>query len=462
MMTRARFLSSLGFCLLAASSHAEGLWPEFRGPTAQGYSTAKGLPTEWAPDKNIVWRSEVAGKGWSSPVVANGKIFITTAVELPVDPAAAAAVVPEPVAPPPVAVAPKAGGSKRPAPAKKAPPPPPKPVSLHVIALDAATGKMLWDTQVLEAKDPAALKMHAKNSQASPTVVYEAGRLYAHFSHHGTACLDEAGKIVWTSQENGYAPQHGTGGSPVLVDDLLIFDADGRENPCVVALDKATGKTRWKIARPATEAKSKFSFCTPLVIEVAGQKQVISAGSGIVQALNPKDGSEIWHVMYGTGYSVVPRPVFAHGMIFMSTGYDKPVGLAIKVDGKGDVTNTHVVWQETKYVPHNPSMLVIGDELYMLADNGLFTCRDAKTNTVHFEERLLGPSSASLLYADGLIYAIDEKGASAVVKPGKTLQVVATSELKEKTLASMAVCDNDLLIRTELALYRVGKQNAAE
>lgn len=454
MITRALFLSSLGLCLSVAASHAESLWPEFRGPTAQGFSNAKGLPTEWAPDKNIVWRSEVAGKGWSSPVVANGKIFITTAVELPVDPSA---VVPEPVAPPPTA---PGDATKRPAPAKKAPPAPPKPVTLHVIALDAATGKSLWDTQVFEAKDPAALKMHPKNSQASPTVVYEAGRLYAHFSHHGTACLDEAGKIVWATQENAYLPQHGTGGSPALVDDLLIFSADGITNPSVVALDKATGKTRWKVARPATEAKSKFSFCTPLVIEVAGQKQVISAGSGIVQALNPKDGSEIWHVMYGMGYSVVPRPVYAHGMIFMSTGYDKPVGLAIKADGKGDVTNTHVVWQETKYVPHNPSMLVIGDELYMLADNGLFTCRDAKTNTVHFEERLLGPSSASLLYADGLIYAIDEKGVSAVVKPGKTLQVVATSDLKEKTLASMSVCDNDLLIRTELAVYRVGKKNA--
>lgn len=438
---------------MTAASHAEILWPEFRGPTAQGASSAKGLPTQWAPDKNIVWRSEVAGKGWSSPVVANGKIFITTAVELPVDPKAAVTVAPAPVEAP----AAKGGAAKRSAPAK-APPPAPKPVSLHVMGLDAATGKIVWDTKVIEVTDPVALKMHGKNSQASPTVVYEAGRLYAHFSHHGTACLDVAGKIVWLSQENSYIPQHGTGGSPVLVDDLLIFSADGSKDPGVVALDKATGKTRWKIARPATEAKSKFSFCTPLVIEVAGQKQVISAGSGIVQALNPKDGSEIWHVMYGTGYSVVPRPVFAHGMIFMSTGYDKPVGLAIKVDGKGDVTNTHVVWQETKYVPHNPSMLVIGDELYMLADNGLFTCRDAKTNAVHFEERLLGPSSASLLYADGLIYAIDEKGASAVVKPGKTLQVVATSELKEKTLASMAVCDNDLLIRTELALYRVGKK----
>ena len=434
-MTRLSLLFSLGLCAMAASSRAELLWPEFRGPTAQGYSTAKGLPTEWAPDKNIVWRSEVPGKGWSSPVVANGRIFITTAVGF--------------------AEAPEPGGAAAPAQAKTSKS---DPVGLHVIALDATTGKIAWDTQVFQVSDPVALKMHGKNSQASPSVVYEAGHVYAHFSHHGTACLDEAGKILWTSQENSYASQHGTGGSPVIVDDLLIFDADGASDPDVVALDKNTGKTRWKIARPPTEAKSKFSFSTPLLIEVAGQKQVISAGSGIVQALNPKDGSEIWHVMYGMGYSVIPRPVYAHGMIFMSTGYNKPVGLAIKVDGKGDVTNTHVVWQETKFVPHSPSMLVIGDELYMLSDNGLLSCRDAKTNTVHFEERLLGPSSASLLYADGLIYAIDEKGASAVVKPGKTLQVVATSDLKEKTLASMAVCDNDLLIRTELALYRVGKR----
>lgn len=456
MTTRSALLYPLALCLVAASSDAEVLWPEFRGPTAQGFSDAKGLPTEWARDKNIVWRSEVPGKGWSSPVVANGKIFLTTAVELPVAPATTTQEAASAPATPPTA-APESGGRKRPAPVKT-PPPPPNPVSLHVIALDAVTGKTVWNRKVFEASDPAALKMHAKNSQASPTMVYEAGRLYAHFSHHGTACLDEAGQVLWRSQENGYLPQHGTGGSPVLVDDLLVFNADGIKDPAVVALDKATGRTRWKIVRPPTGAKSKFSFSTPLVIDVAGRKQLISAGSGIVQALNPADGSEIWHVMYGPGYSVVPRPVFAHGLIFMSTGYDKPVGLAIRVDGKGDVTNTHVVWQETKYVPHNPSMLVIGDELYMLADNGLFSCRDAKTNTVHFEERLLGPSSASLLFADGLIYAIDEKGESAVVKPGKTLQVIATSELGEKTLASMSVCGNDLLIRTEQALYCVGRE----
>lgn len=420
-MTRWPLLLTLGSCFLTSSLRAEALWPEFRGPTAQGHSTAKGLPTEWAADKNIIWRSEPPGRGWSSPVVAEGRIFFTYAIEVKDSPD---------------------GG-----------------IGLHTIALEAATGKVLWDTEVFRSTDPALLRMHQKNSHASPTPIIDGGHIYVHFGQHGSACVNESGKVLWTSREHPYVAVHGTGGSPVLVDGVLIYNADAETDPQVIALDKSTGKTRWVVKR-TSDAKKKFSFCTPLVIEVNGQKQVITPGSGIVQALNPKDGSEIWHVMYDQGYSVVPRPVFAHGMIFMSTGYDKPQGLAIKVDAesKGDVTATHLVWQETKYVPHNPSMLVVGDELYMLADNGLFSSRDAKTNTVYFEERLLGPSSASLLYADGLIYAIDEKGNSAVVKPGKTLAVVAKSELNEKTLASMAVCDNDLLIRTEKAVYRVGKR----
>ena len=420
-MTRYSLLLCLGVSACLPPCRAELLWPEFRGPTAQGHSTAKGLPTEWAQDKNIVWRSEVPGRGWSSPIVANGRIFFTYGLEL--------------------GATADAG------------------VGLHVVALDAATGKTVWDKEVFQQTDTKLLRLHQKNSQASPTPIFEKGLIYAHFSQHGSACLKETGEVVWTSREHPYPPVHGTGGSPVLVDDVMIFNADAETDPGVIALDKATGKTRWEVKR-VSDAKKKFSFCTPLVIEVGGQKQVITPGSGIVQALNARDGREIWHVMYDQGYSVVPRPVFAHGMLFMSTGYDKPVGLAIKVDAqsKGDVTATHVVWQENKYVPHNPSMLVIGDELYMLADNGLFSCRDAKTNQVYFEERLLGPSSASLLEADGLIYAIDEKGASAVVKPGKTLQVVSKSDLGEKTLASMAVCDNDLLIRTEKAVYRVGKK----
>lgn len=401
--------------------HAEALWPEFRGPTAQGHSLAAGLPTEWGPDKNVVWRSEIPGLGWSSPVIANGKIFLTSATGLNGgDPLLAA--------------------------------------SMRAVAVDAASGKIIWDTEVFQQPSADALKMHKKNSQASPSVVYEQGKIYAHFGHHGTACLDESGKVLWTNREHSGKPVHGTGGSPVVVDDLLIFNNDADVNPAVVALDKATGKTRWRVERPATDAKNKFSFGTPLVIEVNGQRQLITTGSGIVQALNPADGTEIWHVMYGEGYSVVPRPLYAHGLVFVSSGYNKPVAYAIKPDGKGDVTATHVVWTADKRVPHNPSMLVVGDELYMLDDKGIFSSRDARTNVLHFEERLLGPCSASLLEAEGRIYAIDELGASAVVKPGKTLEVLARSELKEKTLASMSVCDNDLLIRTEKALYRIGKR----
>lgn len=410
--------------LLASSlplipTRAEQLWPEFRGPTSQGHSVAHGLPTEWSPEKNIVWRAELPGHAWSSPVVANGKVILTNAIPL-------------------------ADGDER------------KGVSLRVFTIDAATGRTGWDTEIFQVTDEAALKMHRKNSQASPSVIFDAGRIYAHFGHHGTACLDEAGGIVWTNREHSLKSKHGTGGSPVIVDDLLVFDNDSDDTPGVVALDKATGKTRWRVARPATEAKSKFSFCTPLVIEVKGQKQVISPGSGMVQALRPKDGGEIWHVLYASGYSVVPRPVYAHGMVFLSSGFNKAVGYAIKADGQGDVTGTHVAWTTDKHVPLNPSMLVIGDELYMLDDGGYLSCLDAHSGALHYQERLIGPSSASLLFGDGHIYATDELGKTAVVAPGKTLQVLATNELGEKTQASMAVCDHDLLIRTERALYRVG------
>ncbi|MGV3723890.1 MAG: PQQ-binding-like beta-propeller repeat protein [Actinomycetota bacterium] len=419
-MRNSFFLALIVAGLTAGVASAETLWAEFRGPTGQAHTTAVGLPTEWAPDKNIVWRAELPGLAWSSPVVAKGKVFLTNAV--------------------PVDVEDPAQG-----------------VSLRVLALNAVSGKVLWDVEALKQTEPEALRMHGKNSHASPTPIFENGRIYAHFSHHGTACVDEAGKLLWTTREHPYVPVHGTGGSPVLVDDLLIFNADGATDPAVIALDKATGKLRWKVMRPPTTA-SKFSFSTPLLIRVKGQPQLITPGSGLVQALNPKDGSEIWRVQYGKGFSVVPRPVYAQGLVFLSSGYQQPVGYAIRPDGKGDVTDTHVAWTAMKRVPLNPSMLVVGEELYMLSDTGILSCLDAKSGAVHYEERVLGSSSASLLSADGRIYGIDEQGKTAVVKPGKTFELIATSELREKTQASMAVVDNDLLIRTEKALYRVGKR----
>lgn len=417
-------LHRLGLALFAAGlaagvASAETLWAEFRGPTGQGHSTAVGLPLEWGPEKNVVWRAALPGQAWSSPVVANGKIFLTNAVMVDAE-------------------KPEAG------------------VSLRVLALNAASGKTLWDLEVFRDLDPVALQKHDKNSHASPTPIFENGKIYAHFGPHGTACVTDEGKLVWTSLYR-YPPVHGTGGSPVLVDDLMVFNADGATDPVVIALDKATGKQRWKVSRPPSGAPNKFSFSTPLVIPVNGKKQLITAGSGIVQALDPKDGSEIWHVLYGTGFSVVPRPLFAHGLLFVCSGYGKPVVYAIRPDGQGDVTATHVAWTSSKRVPLNPSMLVLGDELYMLADSGVFSCLDAKTGEVRYEERLVGSSSASLLAAEGHIYALDEQGKAAVVQAGKTFQLLGTSELQERTLASMSVCDNDLLIRSEKALYRIGK-----
>ncbi len=412
-MIRALILSALPFSLLSAAD-----WPEFRGAAAQGHSDATNLPLTWSPTAHVAWKAAIAGVGWSSPVVIGDRIFLTSA--LPV------------------------GGVEDPKSDR----------SLHAMALDAATGKPVWDVEIFTATSPRA---HRKNSHASPTAIHEDGKLYVHFGHLGTACLDAAtGKSIWSTQEFAYSPVHGNGSSPVLFEDLLIFSADADTDPKVIALDKTTGKQRWAFARQS-DAKKKFSFCTPLLIEVNGRKQLITPGSGVVNALDPATGKEIWHCFYDQGYSVVPRPVYAHGMIYLSSGYDKPVLYAIKADGEGDVTATHIAWTINKGAPHNPSMAVIGDELYFVADNGILSCADAKTGAVHYSERCTGPISASLLVADGKLYLQDEKGLGVVVKPGKTFQILAQNDLGERSLASYAVIESDLLIRTEGNLYRIKK-----
>ncbi len=423
MLSKIALLSTAALALTITSSAAPTApssqnWPEFRGAAAQGHSDAKNLPLTWSRTSHIAWISPVAGIGWSSPVVIGTRIFLTSAVSL--------------------------SGKEEPTTDR----------SLRVISLDATNGKPVWDVELFQVKAP---KAHRKNSHASPTPIFEDGKLYVHFGHLGTACLDAAtGKSLWSTQEFAYSPVHGNGSSPVLFEDLLIFNADAETEPKVIALDKATGKMRWTFARQSG-AKNKFSFCTPLLIEVNGQKQLITPGSGVVNALNPKDGTEIWHCDYDQGYSIVPRPVYAHGMIYLSTGYNKPSVLAIKVDGKGDVTATHLAWTIDKAAPHNPSMAVIGDELYFVADNGILTCADAKTGAVHYSERCTGPISASLLAADGKLYLQDEKGLGIVVKPGKSFTILAKNDLAEHSLASYAVIGSDLLIRTEGNLYRIKK-----
>lgn len=384
-------------------------WPQFRGPTAQGHADAKSLPVEWDAKKNVAWVQDIPGAGWSSPVLMADRIYLTSSVEQ---------------------------GDQ---------------ISLRALALDARTGKLLWNSEVLSVT-PA--KAHKKNSHASPTPILEGNRLYTHFGQYGTAALDLDGKVIWRSTTLKYPPVHGNGGSPALVGDALIFSCDGASSPFVAALNKNNGEVLWKTPRNS-DASKKFSFSTPLAIEVKGQTQVVSSASGAVMAYNPNTGKEIWRVRYPEGYSVVPRPVFGHGLVYLSSAFDRPVVYAIDPNGSGDITENAIKWTISKGAPNTPSPLLVGDELYFVSDSGIMTCADAKIGTVHWQERVGGNYSASPVFADGKIYVQNEEGLGTVMKPGKTFEVLAKNDLKERTLASYAVGEKSLFIRTAHRLYRI-------
>jgi outer membrane protein assembly factor BamB len=407
-------LLALPALLLTAPARGED-WPEFRGPTGQGLYSGH-LPTEWGLGLNVTWKQPIPGNGWSSPAVAGGRLYLTTAV--PAD-----------------------GGSG-------------KDQSLQALCLDTATGKVLWEKEVFHQDGAKAPPIHGKNSHASPTPLVAGGRLYVHFGHQGTACLDAAtGKGLWQNASLRYQPVHGNGGSPILTDDALIFSVDGADQRFVAALDRNTGRVLWKTDRD-TPARKKFSFGTPLLIEVNGRKQVISPASDVVGAYDAATGKEVWRVTYD-GYSVIPRPVYGHGLVFLSTSFDSPVLLAIRPDGSGDVTDTHVAWRLRKNAPKTPSPLLVGDEVYVLSDDGVLSCLDARTGRVHYQQRLAGTYSASPLFADGKIYVQSEDGTGTVVEAGRQFEEVARNSLDERSLASYAAADGALFIRTAMNLYRI-------
>ncbi len=295
--------------------------------------------------------------------------------------------------------------------------------------------------------------IHNKNSHASPSPLIDKGNLFVHFGHHAVACLDLQGNILWKNNRILYDPVHGSGGSPILTDKSLIFSVDGAKQTFVMALDRDTGRRVWKTDRQSRAAK-KFSFCTPLLIAVDGTEQVICPGSDSVISIDPATGRHLWQVRY-QGYSVIPRPVYGHGMVYVCTGFDSPTLMAIRADGQGDVTGTHVEWVLRKGVPHSPSPLLVGDELYLISDRGVASCLDAKTGEVHWQKRVGGAHSASPLYADGNIYFQSEEGVCTVIKPGKIFEQVAKNDLGERTLASFAVADSAIFIRTVNHLYRI-------
>jgi outer membrane protein assembly factor BamB len=389
-------------------------WPQFRGPTGQGLYGAI-LPMHWSTTRNVAWKQPIPGAGWSSPIVYRRHVYLTTGVSVTGSP----------------------DGDQ----------------SLRVLCLDARTGKVVWDREVFHQSGAASPHIHPRNSHASPTPVADGGRLYVHFGHQGTACLDLTGTVLWRNTIH-YAPWHGNGGSPVLAGGGLVFNCDGDDRQTVAALDRNTGKVLWLADRHSAD-DYKFSFGTPLLIATGGRQQLISPGSNTVGAYDPRSGREIWHVRYD-GYSVVPRPVYGHGLVFVCTGYSTVTLLAIDPSGSGDVTRTHVVWKLRKScVPHVSSPLLVDDELYLVSDTGVVSCLDSRTGKVHWQERVGGRHSASPLYAGGKVYLQDEDGVGIVLQAGKQFKVLARNALGERALASYAAADGALFIRSERHLYRI-------
>ncbi len=397
-------------------------WPQFRGPSGDGNVPAgSNLPLEWSEAENVIWRVDIPGKGWSSPVVQDGVIYLTAAVASSGDQ--------------------DRSGVDR---------------TLTALALNAKTGETIWTTPVFEQDGGNAPNIHKKNSHASPTPLVRDNRLYVHFGHQGTACLSLDGSVVWRNQELSYKPVHGNGGSPLVVGNHLIFSCDGPPDPFVAALDIRDGTLAWRTDRN-TDASRKFSFSTPILIQAAGRDELILPGSGNLYAYDPATGSELWRSSYGQGYSVVPRPVFGHGLVFVSSGYDRPVFYAVKPGGSGDVTDSHVEWSfHEKGAPRNSSPLLVGNELYLFDDKGIGTCLDAKSGEIHWQERLGSDTSASAIHSQGRIYSLDETGTCHVIDAGREFKRLAENPLGERALASMAVDGNDLLIRTETGLFRIG------
>ena len=385
-------------------------WPQFRGPTGQGHSTETGLPIEWSESRNIVWKTPVPGRGWSSPVVADGRIWLTTAIK-------------------------------------------DKGASLRALAYDVENGRELINVEVFHLR--SADRTNPKNSHASPTPIVEGDRVYVHFGAQGTAALSTSGEIIWKTRLP-YESQHGNGGSPTLYGDLLIVSCDGSDDAFVAALDKRTGKTRWRASRrqPFDQA-----YSTPLVIRVGERDEIVSVGAYRAAAYDPPTGKEIWRVSYADGFSNVPRPVYGHGLVYIATGFQQPSLLAVRADGTGDVTKTHIAWTLRRAAPLTPSPLLVGDELYVVNDGGIATCLDAKSGAPRWIQRLGGGDySASPVLADGRIYFLSEGGIATVVAPGKEFRRLATNTLDGDTLASMAIAAGSIFIRTDSHLYRIAEK----
>jgi outer membrane protein assembly factor BamB len=438
-MARVKILTLL--VLIAVSPVIADQWPEFRGPGGMGHSTATGLPTEWSEQKNIVWKTEIPGTGWSSPVVWDDQIWITTStVENVSEDVQAAAADGKPF---PVAAA--------------------KNLKMYAVCVHKDTGELLH--KILLLKEPQPDAIHTMNSFASPTPVIRAGRVFCHFGNNGTACIDtELGEVVWSHRDLPLNHSTGAGSSPLLWNNLLIVHCDGIDVQYIAALDTETGETVWKTDRSGelnATPEFKKAFSTPVMLTLEGHETLISSASDYVYAYDPTTGEELWNVPYGMlGFSTTPRPVVGNGFIYVCTGFMKSRLLALKYDPQQRAKAPTIAWDFDKQVPTITSPIVVNDTIYFVSESGgVLTALDAITGEKRWQERLGGNYAASPLFADGHVYFFSRDGIATVLKPSGPFEIVSENELDGSFMASPAVTDNALILRTDKAVYRVQNIN---
>ena len=436
----ARVLSLVMIAVVLVASAAQAAdSPQWRGPDGQGHAAAKNLPATWSEKENIAWKTPLPGRGWSSPVIAGDQIWMTYAIEV----AASEAKAKE-------RLKTNTGGQPVTGIAQ---------VDLHAACAIRTTRTIFDDLPVRTEEDPQWV--HRLNSYASPTPIIERGRVYCHFGTYGTACVDaDSGEVVWRNREHRIMHENGPGSTPVLHGNHLIFHCDGSDVQFIAALDISTGKTAWKTDRTVEMNKNpqlKKAYGTPLVIERNGKPELISPGADWVYSYDPDTGRELWKVNYGVlGFSTVPRPVEGHGMVYMATSFMRSELLAVRVDGKGEKKEQHVAWRYPRGAPQMPSPLLVGAELYVIADGGgPITCLDAKSGDVHYRERLDGNFSSSPMHADGRIYISNREGTTYVLAADKQFKLLAENKLDGAIMATPAAVDGAIFIRTDKALYRI-------
>jgi len=418
------FLAAACLVAMAAAVKAQD-WQQFRGPAGNGVAADANPPLEWSQTNNIAWKVSTPGRGRSSPIILGQRIYLTTALETGVQRV-------------------NINGDDM----QKA-----THVSLGALCLDRHDGKLLWQVTLYEIDNPPSV--HWQNSWATPTPVIEPGRLYCDFGTFGTACLDaQTGKELWRAN---LPTDHmvGPGSSPTLWQDLLLLVRDGIDTQYVAAVEKQTGRTKWRTERPPLTGgnQSRKAFTTPLIVNTTGGPQAIITCAQWVVSYAPDTGKELWRIKHGKGFSFGTEPVSGNGLVYVGTGLFHPQVWAIRLDGHGDVTQTHVAWKSDNKAPSMSSPVLAGDEIYWVADTGTACCSDSKSGELLWQKLISGTHLTSPLCAGGRVYFFERSGKTTVFKAARQMEQLAQNMLPGPLIATPAFVGPAIYLRTDEALY---------